>query len=117
MLINTNYSTVVNSINATNMSCTKIQKIPLPDFDDDTFLISRPLSLSDDEWREKIVAQALNDQLQGKFQPTSAEYQQLKRDYISVVSPDRKAIISAAVDTINNSGTKKDTIDFILSVL
>ena len=107
-MINTNYSSKINSMDLSNYNCSdkRIGGIPLPDYDAPTFATYTPSSLSDEEWRDAIVAQAKKDQSQGKFQHEGQGWLQLYNKYVSVVSPDRKAIINAGLSAINSSLSK-----------
>ncbi|MDR2157266.1 MAG: hypothetical protein LBO81_05755 [Clostridiales Family XIII bacterium] len=98
----------------------KIGNVALPRFDSFYFNTKTPPAMSDEKYREAIVAQAQKDAAAGKFQTESNEYKKLMKSYVSVASPDRKAIItnglhrlSGVSDTLDLTGRKPNLIDIL----
>ena len=78
--------------------------IPSPDYTND-FLTKTPPAMSEEEYTEAIKQMAIKDAKAGKWYSTDTKI--FKRDYVSVVSPDRRAIISKGIRQLSakNKGT------------
>lgn len=67
--------------------------------------------MSDEKYKEAIIEQAKKDAANGIFQTESQEYKRLMKSYVSVVSPDRKAIITNGLKQLfgDNTSAEKST--------
>jgi hypothetical protein len=93
---------------------TKIAGISLPDFNDVYIYTKSNTTTSETVYKKAIVAQAIKDRSEGKFQNDSQGFNQLMKRFVSQVSPDRKAIITQGLKEVekNKRDTNK-TIDII----
>ncbi|MDR2554373.1 MAG: hypothetical protein LBC64_02995 [Fibromonadaceae bacterium] len=77
-------------------------------------------SMSDEELKEAIVKTAKEDAAKGEFQTTKA-FLDLKKEYISSVSPDREGIITNSTkkifDNKNTAKFKNEKIKTLLEIL
>ena len=92
-----NYSTFAQSRLSSGIGRTG--NVPSPDADFN-FNTKKAPAMSDERYREAIIEQAKNDQAAGKFQSESAGFRNLVKSYVSVVSPDRKNIISEGLTAL-----------------
>lgn len=74
--------------------------VPSPDYTDFHFNTKTAPAMSDDKYKTAIIEQAKKDQAAGKFQSDSAGFRSLVKSYVSLVSPDRKSIISQGLRAI-----------------
>lgn len=74
--------------------------VPSPDYTDFHFNTKTAPAMSDDKYKTAIIEQAKKDQAAGKFQSESAGFRNLVKSYVSVVSPDRKSIISEGLRAV-----------------
>ncbi|MDO9492734.1 MAG: hypothetical protein Q7J41_10970 [Acetobacterium sp.] len=72
----------------------KIAGVRLPDFTDVHVNTKKESGISDCEYEQAIVEQAIMDQKAGKFQNESVGFNKLAKKYVSEVSPDRSRIIT-----------------------
>ncbi|QAT43635.1 hypothetical protein [Aminipila luticellarii] len=72
-----------------------IAGIKLPDFNDNYVFTSKKTEISDSEYKKKIISQAQQDFAAGRFQNESQRFNQLMKQFVSEVSPDRQGIITA----------------------
>ncbi|MDR2112343.1 MAG: hypothetical protein LBQ62_04460 [Candidatus Accumulibacter sp.] len=86
----------------------KIANVALPRFDSFYFNTKTAPAMSDEKYREAIIAQAQKDAAAGKFQTESHEYRKLMKSYVSVASPDRKAIIANGLNQLSGAGNTLD---------
>ncbi|MDR1328787.1 MAG: hypothetical protein LBK23_04230 [Oscillospiraceae bacterium] len=77
-----------------------ISGIALPRFESFYFNTKAPPAMSDAEYRDAIIEQAKKDAANGKFQTESPEFKRLLKSYVSVVSPDRKSIITKGLNML-----------------
>jgi hypothetical protein len=97
-------------------SNTKIGNVTLPDFNNFHFNTKTAPAMSDEKYKEAIIEQAKKDAANGIFQTESQEYKKLMKSYVSVVSPDKKAIITNGLKQLfgNNTSAEKSTSDLDL---
>jgi hypothetical protein len=67
----------------------KIAGVRLPDFTDVHVNTKKESGISDCEYEQAIVEQAIMDQKAGKFQNESVGFNKLAKKYVSEVSPDK----------------------------
>lgn len=88
--------------------------VPLPDYTDFNFNTRKAPAMSDEKYRETIIEQAKKDQSAGKFQSESPGFRSLVKSYVSVVSPDRKNIITEGLTAIfKNKNPQPKTLNLI----
>jgi hypothetical protein len=78
----------------------KIGSVRLPDFKDVRMYTKTEPLRSDEEIKEDIARIAREDAEKGKFHNQTKEYLELKKEYISPVSPDRESIITNSTKEI-----------------
>ena len=81
--------------------------IALPDFNHLQYNTKTKPAMSDEKYREAIIAQAKKDQAIGKFHSRTAEYLSLRKSHLSVVSPDRNGIITEGLTVISQQSIKE----------
>ncbi|MDD3306429.1 MAG: hypothetical protein PHO29_04935 [Acetobacterium sp.] len=81
----------------------KIAGVRLPDFTDVHVNTKKKSGISDSEYEQAIIAQAIKDQKAGKFQNESAGFNKLAKSYVSEVSPDRNRIITEGLQKVLKS--------------
>ncbi|WP_313072948.1 hypothetical protein [Lacrimispora sp.] len=95
--------------------------VQLPDYTDFHLNTKTAPAMSDDKYRAAIIEQAKKDQEAGKFQSESAGFRSLVKSYVSVVSPDRKNMISEGLRAIykNNNPEPKtfNLLDYLLGTV
>jgi len=91
-----NSSTPPVGANQTGNRTTRNKGVNLPDF---MFTTTAP-EKSEDEFKAAIQALARRDAAAGKFHNRDAEFQNLERSFISVVSPDRQGMINSSLTAI-----------------
>ncbi|WHH58561.1 hypothetical protein [Petroclostridium sp. X23] len=107
-----NYNTFTQSRRL--YSTGKIGNVPLPNYNEFNFNTKKASAMSDEKYREAIIEQAQKDQSAGKFQSESAGFRSLVKSYVSVVSPDRKNIITAGLTAIfKNNKPQPKTLNLI----
>ncbi|MDR0517927.1 MAG: hypothetical protein LBH25_12865 [Fibromonadaceae bacterium] len=79
---------------------TKIGSLRLPDFKNNAMLTKTESSRSDEELKEAIVKIAREDAEKGQLQSQTKEFLDLRKEYISSVSPDRESIITNSTKQI-----------------
>lgn len=84
--------------------------IPRPDYSSVDFLTKTPPSMSEEEYEEAIRAQAKKDALSSNH--ISDATKALRKDFVSVASPDRKNIISSALQAMSYSPAKNSKVTF-----
>lgn len=91
----------------------KIGNVSLPDYNDFSYCTKTTSSMSDDKFKEAIAEQAKKDQAAGKYQ-NSVETRRLQKQYVSVVSPDRKGLITDGLTKIfKNKNPQPKTLNLI----
>ncbi|WP_283607318.1 hypothetical protein [Faecalispora anaeroviscerum] len=96
-----------------NISGTKsIGGISLPDFNDPLFPTKATASIDEDKIKEAVMKQAQEDQAAGTFQ-TSTGFKSLKTSYLSIVSPDRKGIITEGLKMITKKVPTVESLNLI----
>lgn len=93
----TNYHAV--TLNRSCSATTKKYHIPFPDLTGKT---KTAPAMSEEKYQEAIVEQARQDQVAGRFQ-SGAGFKSLENSYVSVVSPDRKKIITEGLTAIDRN--------------
>ncbi len=78
----------------------RIGGVKLPDFSEYEHLTKTEPAMSEDKYREAIIEQAKKDFAAGKFQTDSAGFRSLEKSYASVVSPDRKGILTSGLTAV-----------------
>ncbi len=78
----------------------RIGGVSLPDYQDFYFNTKTAPAMSDERFKDAIVRQAKEDAAAGRFQTDSAQYRGLMKSYVSVASPDRKNIITKALNSV-----------------
>jgi len=79
----------------------RVGSIRLPDFKKSTEMYTKTEpTRSDEEIKEDIARIAREDSARGYFHSTTKEYWDLKKEYISSVSPDREGIVTKATKEI-----------------
>ncbi len=78
----------------------RIGGVKLPDFNAYEHLTKSEPAMSEDKYHEAIIEQAKKDFAAGKFQSDSAGFRSLEKSYTSVVSPDRKGIITNGLTAV-----------------
>lgn len=95
--------------------------VQLPDYTDFHLNTKTAPAMSDDKYRAAIIEQAKKDQEAGKFQSESAGFRSLVKSYVSVVSPDRKNMISeglrAIYKNINPEPKTFNLLDYLLGTV
>lgn len=85
-----------------NFSGKKIGGISVPDYNDFYFNTKTAPKMSDDKFTEAIVQQAQKDAAIGKAGVECPGFKSLMKSYVSVVSPDRKGMISNALTSLEH---------------
>ena len=98
MQINTNNG-VFNSHFAKN----SIGGIRLPNFNGDYNYTKTKTQKKDSEYEKEIRDQAYKDYKNGKFQNASSDFVKLMKQYVSEVSPDRRAIITNGLKVVEQN--------------
>lgn len=88
----------------------KIGGVSLPDFNKFQYCTKTTPTMSDDKFKENITAQAEKDYAAGKFHTQASK--NLQKQYVSVVSPDRKGFITDALTKLEKSPPVK-AIDYL----
>lgn len=83
----------------------RIGTVSLPNYNDYHFNTKKSSAMSDEKFREAIIEQARKDQSVGKFQTDSNGFKNLVKNYVSVVSPDRKNIIAKGLTAVFKNNT------------
>ncbi len=78
----------------TNSNAQRIGGVSMPDYNDVMNYTKSDPKMSDDKFHAAIAQQAKKDFESGKFQNDSSGFNALIKDYVQVVSPDRKSIIA-----------------------
>ena len=114
-----NVSMMTNSLHTQRYSRTgSIGGISLPDFEADYVYTKKHSSVSEQEYKKKIVEQAYKDYANGKFQNDSKEFVSLMKQYTSEVSPDREGIIKSGLKAVSKDNQKVlQPIDVVLTIL
>lgn len=82
-------------------------RIPYPNFSNTGLITATPAKMSEDKYKDSIISLAEKDALEGKFGgEKNPRYMDLKKSFVSVVSPDRQGIISSALDGMYSTGPK-----------
>lgn len=76
----------------------KIGNVSLPDFNGFSYCTKTKPTMSDDKFKEAIIAQAKKDQAAGKYYTQAVKG--LQKKYVSAVSPDRKKLITEGLTQI-----------------
>ncbi|WP_199884031.1 hypothetical protein [Anaerosinus massiliensis] len=107
-----NYNTFAQSQLVSNTKKTGNAK--LPDYTGFQFNTKTAPAMSEGKYQKAIIDQAKKDQAAGKFQSDSAGFRSLEKSYVSVVSPDRKSIISNGLTAIyKNNKTQPEPLNLI----
>lgn len=78
----------------------RIGGVSVPDYSSFNFCTKTPPKMSDDQCKDAVVKQAQKDAVTGKFGVECPGFKSLMKSYVSVVSPDRKGIISNALTSL-----------------
>ncbi len=88
--------------------------VALPNFSGNEHLTKSKPAMSEERYREAIVEQAKKDFAAGKFQYGSEEFKSLEKSFTSVVSPDRKGIITNGLKAIyKNAKPAPDPVNLL----
>lgn len=77
--------------------------LPLPSDTDWSFNPKAAPKMSEEKYKEAIVAQAKKDAPTGKFGVECPGFRSLMESYVSAVSPDRKSIIETSLSKLDKS--------------
>ena len=81
----------------------KVGSVRLPDFKKSIYMYTKTEpSMSDEELKEAIVKIAREDAEKGQFHNMTKEWFDLKKEYMSSVSPDRESVITNSTKQINS---------------
>jgi hypothetical protein len=78
----------------------KIGNVALPNFNSVYFYTKTASTMSNEKYKEAIIAQAQKDEARGVSYSKSPESMSLMKSYTSVASPDRKAIITNGLNQL-----------------
>lgn len=98
MQINTN-----NALSSSHLAKNSIGGIRLPNFNGDYNYTKTKTQKKDSEYEKEIREQAYKDYKNGKFQNASADFVKLMKQYVSEVSPDRRAIITNGLKVVEQN--------------
>ena len=87
----------------------KIGNVPLPNYNSINFSTKAAPAMSEEKYKEAIIAQAKKDYATGKQAGQSSETMRLLNSFTAPVSPDRKSIITQGLNSIFKNGGIADT--------